>query len=362
MKKHNGIISFWKFMFCLMIVAHHGSSFAGAKDYAIYKYGAIGVEFFFLVSGYLFAASVLRKQKENDTNVSLGKETVDFIVKKVKSFLPYAVIAWVTGIIILKAYEGIRILDISTSIFDLFFLRMSGIQSYIINGPDWYISSMLICMAVLYPLVRKYGKKFIYVVTPIIIILLGGYLNQNFGSLRAPTDETIFFYKGTLRALFELNIGMYAYVMCEKISKFEFSNLGRFILTVMEGVFFALPFIINQLWDYPTSYDYVVVLLLTIAIIISFTGQTLLYNTFNNKFIYYLEKLSLPIYLYHMLVRSFIRRSSIFYGWNYMQKNLALIIISIVVSIIIMTIVEAVRKKKIFEKLKYIVLEKPTNV
>lgn len=49
-KKHNGIISFWKFMFSIMIVIFHSENLAFNTDYILFKDGAIAVEFFFIVS------------------------------------------------------------------------------------------------------------------------------------------------------------------------------------------------------------------------------------------------------------------------------------------------------------------------
>lgn len=45
-KKHNGIISFWKFMFCIMIVIFHVTEKI-PKEGSLMKHGRIGVEFFF---------------------------------------------------------------------------------------------------------------------------------------------------------------------------------------------------------------------------------------------------------------------------------------------------------------------------
>ncbi len=56
MKKHNGVIGLWKFIFCLLIVVLHTG--IGIPN-RIFKFGSIGVEFFFLVSGYLLAKSAV---------------------------------------------------------------------------------------------------------------------------------------------------------------------------------------------------------------------------------------------------------------------------------------------------------------
>ena len=62
-KRHNGIISFWKFIFSLLIVALH----LGIKHPNVlyrFKGGSIGVEFFFIVSGYLFCYKCLKTEDD----------------------------------------------------------------------------------------------------------------------------------------------------------------------------------------------------------------------------------------------------------------------------------------------------------
>lgn len=64
-KKHNGIISIWKFIFAICILFHHASGqLVGPDDVQVLRNFAIGVNFFFIVSGFLLAKSALQKSKE----------------------------------------------------------------------------------------------------------------------------------------------------------------------------------------------------------------------------------------------------------------------------------------------------------
>lgn len=58
--KHNGIISLWKFIFCIVIIGFHLNAIQHYKNTNFgFLYGSIAVEFFFIVSGYLLAKKAL---------------------------------------------------------------------------------------------------------------------------------------------------------------------------------------------------------------------------------------------------------------------------------------------------------------
>ena len=62
-KVYNGVIDWWKIVFCLIIVVMHvGEYYHG--DSFIFIWGRYGVEFFFIVSGFFMAAHVMRLDGE----------------------------------------------------------------------------------------------------------------------------------------------------------------------------------------------------------------------------------------------------------------------------------------------------------
>lgn len=90
MKKKSGKIELLRFLFSLMIIFHHMNLHfwdmkLGYNGWIFSKKGYIGVEFFFLVSGFLMAASMRKMPK--DTNVIKG--SINFVWRKIKAILPY---------------------------------------------------------------------------------------------------------------------------------------------------------------------------------------------------------------------------------------------------------------------------------
>lgn len=356
-KKHNGIISFWKFMFCMMIVIYHANVFSKAGEKIILSKGSIGVEFFFLVSGYLMTKSALKKQ--NDSNYeNLGKETINFIWKKYKTFVPYTIFAGLISIFLINLYGGGNLYKNITFIWDILLLIMTGLKGLSVNGPIWYISSMLLSMMILYPLIRRYKYNFLYIVAPLIILLGLGYLNRNFNNLRTPTMWIGFTYKGNIRAFIELLLGGILYIVCEKFKEINFTKFGKIFITVIEILCFITPFFISQFVTSATKYDFIVLAVISIGIIIAFSEKTLEYNFMCNKFSYWLERLSLTLYIFHFPIRLFFRNASFLKNIEYMKRLLLFIPSTIIICIIIMYLMEYLKKKNYFlNKIKNLLIE-----
>ena len=94
--KRNGTIELWRFIFSLLIVMFHSnyipSYFSG--DYNWIKSQSIGVEFFFIVSGFLMAKSA---QKYQD---NVGTDTGKFILKKYLGILPVYLFAHIISSVV----------------------------------------------------------------------------------------------------------------------------------------------------------------------------------------------------------------------------------------------------------------------
>lgn len=87
--KKNGTIELLRFIFCMDILLFHiekyifgEPSLKNGIHVAFFPHGAIGVEFFFLLSGCLMAKSIF-EIKSRDKNGSLVKNTLTFMKKNI---------------------------------------------------------------------------------------------------------------------------------------------------------------------------------------------------------------------------------------------------------------------------------------
>lgn len=295
----NGAVDFWRFVFSVMIAHFHSSNMTDVKEIPFIGAGP-AVEFFFLVSGFLMAQSLSKHPRDNRM---IGRDSRNYLLHKIRGLCPEVFIAWGIGFVvqhIAKKQVTIASLvkDLMAGVWDLFFLRESGLAGFVANPAAWYISAMLLAMLILVPLFLKNPDMFLNVWAPVIAIASLGYLYQNVGNLRGPTDWLGLCYKGLLRAAAELCIGAVCWCICQKLKAVRFSKPGKILLAMLEfGCYFIM-----LLWCYGhkgSKMDFVMLLLLAVGVTVTFSSQGILADLFQRPAIYFLGKISLPLYLGH---------------------------------------------------------------
>ena len=87
--KRNDILELWRFIFCIMVLGLH---FSDAIKIELFNAGYLGVEFFFLVSGY-FIGSFYSKQIANKTIPNRIKAIGTYICSRLKRLYPLYLVA-----------------------------------------------------------------------------------------------------------------------------------------------------------------------------------------------------------------------------------------------------------------------------
>ena len=176
--KRNGEIEFWRWIFCVIVFVFH-VSLDRAGTYSFFGKGQIGVEFFFLVSGF-FMAKKADRERDRDT-ANLGKESMIYVIRKYLSIFPYHLFVFIAGLFIILYNRHFSLEGLSQTLiyaFPQFFLfHMNG---YIFDAKvvsvEWYISSLLIVSLMIYPMLRKFYDKFVFIIAPLASLAVGGYL------------------------------------------------------------------------------------------------------------------------------------------------------------------------------------------
>ena len=114
----------------------------------------IAVKFFFLLSGSLQAASAEQKRGAS----SLVVQGVTFLwFQKCKRFFSYLLTSYLGLWCCMGAYAGfIKVLPhLPRVLGELSLTYMSGLGEILLNRPLWYLSALLICNAICYPLFER---------------------------------------------------------------------------------------------------------------------------------------------------------------------------------------------------------------
>lgn len=318
-KKRNGTIDVLRFLFCFGILMFHiekyifgEPSFKNGIHLGLFPHGAIGVEFFFLVTGWLMAKSICSRKKANSEK-KLSSETGEFIKRKYLSILPYSVVAtlfvfivncfvnnWGWQKIIIKFVESIP---------NFALVQMTGISYYNPNNITWYLSSMMIAICILYPLAYKFYDTFVKLIIPIGGALILGIMFVEFGkSLTGVMTWTGVFYKGTLRGIIEIGFGMVSYEVSQYLQSLSIRKGHKYLLGIVELICYVWVFMFIML-TFPKSYEIMAFAAIWVGVTITFSGVTKI-DILDNKLSEFLGKISLPLYLCQLAAINIVQQFS----------------------------------------------------
>ena len=295
----NGQIEFWRFVGIIMIVIGHTNKLLDNPP--LEDVFALWVDFFFIVTGFFTASSILKNPNPCNIN-TLGSETVTYSLKKIKSFYIFFIFAAITSImskVVLYGFEEVFLnWKIFGSVNDLLMIYGTGFPSMLLTVGEWYLSSMVLAIFAIYPLARKYPDLFQNVIAPLTAVFLYGIMLHNEGALSDPGTWYVIGIKGTVRAIAGISLGFAANRLVNNIKSspvFE-KKLPIAFLTAVD--IFAIPFaVVLMIMGINSKYSSAVIFLLFAGVVTSLSGKSIFTKAFSNKFCLFLGKISLPVFL-----------------------------------------------------------------
>lgn len=349
MTKRNNLVELARFLFSILVIGYHVQMSFSGNGIDLFENGALAVEFFFLISGYFLARSVEKYNAKENGNAAL--DSCRFIGNKIKGVLPAHITAIILAVIVILVFDlssfGTKMLNGLPSIFlvqEAIIWNEAYANALIV--PEWYLSSMLLCMLIIMPIALLLRKKIKGVfVIPVLLGVLG-VIAVVFGLCTNWAFTTTFVYD--LRAWGELCVGMFAYHLSTFIAKKDLKKVSSVILKIIEIVGYSAPIILGII---PMSANLqpvgmvVAVIGVFAAISITFAGKGVtISNSKVNAVFGYLGGLSLAMYLFHPVIILLLDYAYI--GVENWAKYLIVFAATLVLAVIYGLIVYAINKLK----------------
>lgn len=347
----NGYIYFLKFVFSIMILIFHGRIFANNTNEILCLYAYVGVNYYFIVSGFLFINSVIKSDKF-EGNSYYG--ALKFLGYKMKPFVLKLLIVFISAHILLnyKDILNIRLLFSDSYVAELFQISSVGYK-YLLNASWWYLSVMFIIVFLLYPAVKKHKINFAYYYSPILIFISLGIVKYNHIDINSHSAISSFLMNGFYTGIIYINLGIISYAISKTIREvINDKTITKIGITILETLGYAFV-IINSCIKY--SGDIMIAIVLTISVALSFSNKSYTFEVFKSKIWQKLANFGFVVYLTQIGVRGFFQRYNIFVGEPYLNRLLLYALVTCIYAIIVIVIEKLlvyIYRKLLSDKLK----------
>ena len=308
-KQRNNIIELGRFVYSLLVVGYHIQLSYDEEDKSVdpFECGALAVEYYFFLSGYFLARSLEKLSLDN--KMSFIKKYYTFMKNKIKALLTVHFIAIIAILIIIACCDKKNFVNkLLPGITSIFLVQMAvvyhGNFEKALIVPEWYLSSMIICMLIMVPIFLAFRKlmKGVFVVLILLGVLAIFAVIFILITNMKLKPNMIF----DMRAWGEMNVSMFSYYLSLYIEKQTYSNGINILLKIVEIVAYCTPVILGII---PISANNEPICMSItgacafVAIFITFSKKGNIIKSEKANYIFgYLGSISLPIYIFHPVI------------------------------------------------------------
>ena len=319
----------------LSVLFYHAKFTILDKD--LFIGGFLGVDIFFVLTGYLITSMLIIEYKKNDSiNIS------HFYLRRIKRLIPALLVVITLATFLSYLFlDPVKIKEFSQSVFysivflpNFYFHYFGNFYGQDINlyKPLLHLWSLGIeeQFYIFYPIVLiitlKYLKKYLK-----FFLFLGFTVSLVFAEYASLNHKMFSFYMLPSRA-WEIILGaLLAVYTLEKKLIFSLSNFKKnfiYFFSILILVYFILFFDIYS-YKHPSSLTLIPLLAISAIIALGTNSQKLFsYKILTKKFFIFFGKISYSLYLYHFIIFCFYRNS-------YLEENFAIKITLLLTSILI---------------------------
>lgn len=308
MSRRNTLLELWRFFFCMAVLAFH---FFSKIESELFHGGYLGVEFFFIVSGYFIGDYYCRYQE--------GKPVIERLItpvlymrSRLKRLYPFYFLALVFMLfvrIITKEYHVSDIFRIIKNCYaEFFLLQWTPLGNEVLISAGWFVPAVFFGGLLFVVILAITGKAGGYVIAPLISFFIYRYYFNLIGKI-----DVIYAYHSVLRGIAGIAFGVFIYFICGHlrllIEKLPKSRIVSNLLCILASLLFLGIFIYTN-YGRRSKWDFLVIALYGTGLLLLMSGSLELPEKLDRIFLF-LGKLTYPVYVFQMpvieLILAFIR-------------------------------------------------------
>ncbi len=294
-------VELWRFLFCIVVLGFH---FFSKIDLKPFKAGYLGVEFFFLLSGY---GVYMFYQKHMSGKCILDRfdAFVKYIGQRIIRLYPLYFLS-VLSMLIVKMFLlhwsiGDTMAYIKTQWAEWFWLQCGPLGGEVLISANWYVPSLFWSSILLVLLMVIFDQLGVWILCPLISLGIYTYFYRLIHKI-----DVIFSYYAVMRAIAGVGLGIFLGALitwCMK--KLTDTNISekflhdiRLFCFVIGNLMLTFVLVYVHL-GHRSGWDYAIIALYFIAIFLLLFGKMKTSDKWNVVF-GKLGKMTYPIYLFQM--------------------------------------------------------------
>ena len=210
MGTRNAEIDFLRILMALIIAVHHL-----AEGKFPFIGGYLGVEFFFILSGYFAVEKTMRSGSDDCA------DALRWTAKSYCTLFPYVFLSVAVRYALNAAMNGLTAFETVKSFlygtFEMTMLAGLGMREAYLNGVLWYVTAILVTLPFFYAAIIKGRRFFLYVVCPVVPLMIYGYFAVTVGHIDAWNGWLGICYQAIPRAWAGMCLGGAVHVVLDEI-------------------------------------------------------------------------------------------------------------------------------------------------
>ncbi len=291
-------VEFWRFVFCIVVLGLH---FFIKTKYSFFRAGYLGVEFFFLLSGYgiySYYMKCMHGKNIGERLYQFGRYIGARIIRLYPLYF-LSLLCMLVFRIVAEKWSLARFVNYMKAGWAEFLLLQCGpLGDAVLISPHWYVAAFFWGSVILLLLLLLTGKVGGYLLCPVISVLIYRYYMNLIGKI-----DIIYSYHAVLRAVAGLALGVFIGFLVQLIHMHKadkipsWLRMSGYVLgnVILFGVFVYTNF------GHRSLIDFVVIVLYAIALFLVFTAQISI-GLKKKALFQRLSSWTYPIYLFQMPV------------------------------------------------------------